>query len=160
VIAVWAGVVPVSAWAQSTGPYTLDKVVIEIPNADLVKARDQAVALGAAEGFARLLRSLTTQQTWDKHAEIIAQADINLMLERLNVAEERTEGANYTLALSLHFDRQRVRERLTRMEIPFSEVGAGPVLVLPLSDIPNGRMSWEEANPWRMALAEAVNKVG
>src|SRR5690606_4628991 len=121
---------------------------------------DQAIALGAAEGFARLLRSLTTQQTWDKHPEIIAQADINLMLEQFNVVDEKTVGTTYTLTLSLHFNRERVRELLTRLEIPFSEVGAGPVLVLPLFDMPNGRMLWEETNPWRMALAEAVNKVG
>lgn len=151
---------PLGAWAQSTGPYTLDKVVVEIPNADLVRARDQAIALGAAEGFSRLLRSLTTQQMWDKHPEIIEAADLNLMLEQFNVIDETTVGTTYTLTLSLHFNRERVRELLTRMEIPFSEVGAGPVLVLPLFDMPNGRMLWDEMNPWRMALAEAVNKVG
>jgi hypothetical protein len=137
-------------------PYVISPVTVQLKNPDPVKARETALAEGVAEGFTRMLRALTAQNTWHRFDEVRARISYDEALEKFNILEEKT-GREYELTLELTFNREVMRKVLQELGMPFSEVGAGPVLVLPLIDDPErGLMLWQEDNPWRAALYQAA----
>lgn len=142
-----------------SNPYEVPHVTIELTDVEPGAARDKAMKMAVTEGFSRLLRTLTAQDTWSRHEELISRTDPNKLLQRFTIVSEHTR-PEYALTLDLVFNRDLVRGLLTKEGIPFSEVAAGPMLVLPLMDMPNGMLLWEENNPWRLALQQAAKKPG
>ncbi len=142
-------------------PYVIAPVTVTLKNPDPVKARELALNQAVEEGFTRMLRALTAQNTWDRFPEIRERVSYNEALEKFNILEEKT-GREYHLTLELTFNRELMRGVLQELGIAFSEVGAGPVLVLPLWDSPEGQiMLWQEENPWKDALyTAATTKAG
>ena len=78
-------------------------------------ARDQAVRLATKEGFGQLLKNLTSQDIWPRHAEILQRADMNLVLQSFKVVSETT--APYTLTLDLTYNRDVVRSQNFTAEV-------------------------------------------
>ena len=148
----------VSAQAADN-PFLIPELTVTLHQADPVKGREQAIEKATRLGFAQLLRRLTPQSTWPRHADIMAQTKLNQMLEKFTILSEQ-QTPEYRLKVELLFNRDRVRQLLTQLEIPFSEVGAGPVLLFPLLELSTGSMLWEESNPWRVKLAEEAKKSG
>ncbi|MBI1362454.1 MAG: DUF2066 domain-containing protein [Proteobacteria bacterium] len=138
-------------------PYVISPVTVKLKNPDPVKARETALNQAVEEGFTRMLRALTAQSAWNRFDEVRNHVSYNDALEKFNILEEKT-GREYELTLELTFNRDLMRKALQDLGIPFSEVGAGPVLVLPLmDDSDKGLMLWQEENPWRDALYNAAN---
>lgn len=124
-----------------------------------VRARAEAVERATREGFEKLLVRLTPQNVTDQHPDIIARADMNRVLDSFNLLSEETD-PDYTAVFNLRYNRDYVRNLLSRLSVPFSEVGAGPVLLLPVLDLSQRQLLWEETNPWRAKLEEAAKDAG
>lgn len=142
--------------AVADDPYQVNSVTITIDDPDPSTVRKTAEQQAVTEGFRRLLRALTDPKTWAQDDQIISENDPQSMLERFSIADEQM-GPPYKLTLNLHYDRDAVRALLNKLQIPYSEVKAGRVLIVPLLDLPAGMILWEGDNPWKAALAQAIS---
>lgn len=134
------------------------EVVIE-KNIRPVEARELAVKQATKRGFEKLLERLTPQTAAAQLEDVLNKADMSRVLESFNLVSEETS-PDYRAVFNLRYSRDYVRNLLSRLSIPFSEVGAGPVLLLPVLDLSNRQLLWEETNPWRAKLKEATKDAG
>jgi len=137
--------------------YTIARYEVSLEQRNTARARQEAIALATHDGFKQLLKSLTAQSAWAKHEDVLANADPNQLLERFDILEEITT-PTYKATFKLDFNRTYIRNLLQRFAIPFTEVSAGTVLLLPLLDLQDSNLLWEETNPWRVKLEDAAKK--
>lgn len=148
-----------SAAYSNDDVYTIDRYEVTLEQRNTSRARQEAINLATRGGFEQLLKSLTAQSAWEKHEEALANTDYNQVLERFDILEETTT-PTYKATFKLDFNRAYIRTLLQQYAIPFTEVSAGTVLLLPLLDLHNSSLLWEETNPWRVKLEEAAKKSG
>lgn len=151
---------PVLAQQTGTNPYKIDGFEVTLESKQRpAQARAMATEKATKQGFSQLLKRLTAQSAWPRHEEILAKADMNRVIDRYNIVREETD-PEYTAVFDISFNRDYVRNLLSRLSVPFSEVGAGPVLLLPVLDLSNRQLLWEETNPWRAKLEQAAKGAG
>lgn len=153
--------VSVAAYAQPEhDTYVVEDVEITLAkNLRPVRARQEATKKATKQGFEKLLSRLTPQDAAHRHEDVVQKADMTRVLDSFNLVREETE-PDYTAVFNLRYNREYIRSLLSRLSIPFSEVGAGPVLLLPLLDLSDRMLLWEETNPWRAKLKEAARGAG
>ncbi len=145
--------------AYGSDAYTIEQFEVILEGVNQSHARQTAIDQATDQGFRQLLRSLTAQSAWPRHEEVIAKVNMRRVLRKFNIISEEMS-PEYKAKFELQFNREYVRNLLTNLSIPFSEVGAGPVLLLPLLDLHTSRLLWEETNPWRVKLEQAAAKAG
>lgn len=149
-----------AAQAEGLTPYTVQNLEVKLDDKYRpARARDLAVQKATKEGFEQLLRRLVAQSALTQLEDITAKASMDRVLDSFSLVTEEAR-PEYRAVFNLTFNRDYVRNLLSRLSVPFSEVGAGPVLLLPVLDLSNRQLLWEETNPWRAKLEEAAKGAG
>lgn len=145
--------------AEEGNPYLVRALMVESKVFDPIHSRPTALKKATLEGFNRLLGQLTSPKEIEKHKDALEKANLNILLKQVQIVSERTE-VPYQVTFDLEYDRDGVKELLTDLKIPFSEVSTGRVLLIPLFEGEEQTYLWQEDNPWRASLTSASQKLG
>ncbi|MFZ2620687.1 MAG: DUF2066 domain-containing protein [Alphaproteobacteria bacterium] len=139
--------------------YIVKGVTITLPMGDPATLREQALVKATEEGYAQLLKKLTPSSAWPRHAWLMQSLPASKALERFAIVSEETDG-DYVLTANVTFDRAAVRKLLSNQGIPFHETEQSTVLLIPLYEAGSAKVLWEDVNPWRDALRNALLQQG
>lgn len=146
---------PNALLAQGNGSYAVNAITVDSDQADVSLARSKAVKKAVKLGFEQLLQNITPVETHVQHIALREQVNYDKILDKFSIVKEVTH-PKYLLTVDLFYNRKSVRDLLEKNHIPYSDAGSSKVVVLPLIHLNNKRVLWEENNPWREAMSEAV----
>jgi Uncharacterized protein conserved in bacteria (DUF2066) len=143
---------------QSSKPFTVANYPVEATAGDAVAAKEQALASGQQAAFRSLLKRLvpvTSLKRIDKLKSVKA-ADY---IDGVSVRSERNSSTQYIANLDFTFQVKAVRELLRREGLPFVDLQAPAVIVVPVYVAPpagqgaappvlnqaNGQKAWTDA---------------
>ncbi len=147
---------PLSVYA-----YTIDGVAVERSLKER-QVREKAVQQVSELALAQLLKELTARRDWGRHASIIQAANVDQLVGQVAVVEERTEQGQYHLVANVQFDEARVKDLLTRLQIPFQTQVVAPAVLVPIWQQGGEARVWDATNAWHQTLeqqSDAVRKV-
>jgi len=144
------------AVAQNEEAYTVKSYSVKLKGSDTAKLRSQAISRATRGAFDKLLRKITPRETWDTHKYIIETVDFDLIVEKFSIVSEQTT-PSYELILDISYNREMVRDLLTKENVAYTEKRAGDILIFPLLEMSNSLVLWEEENLWRDALMVQIN---
>ncbi len=162
VLSVVAAVGSTGAVAQSgigNDVFVVRGVQVDETAASAADARAAARASGQAEAARRLIDRLTRSVYRGQLGEIDA-GTAELLVDSLEVANERRSDVRYLADLTVAFRPEAVRQFLRSAGVPFTEVRSRPVLVVPVLDRGGAYVLWEEPNPWRQAWQNHPTDIG
>lgn len=132
--------------------FTVRGVAVDVTAETAAAARDRALAAGRRTALDRLFARLTPRE---ERARLPQPEGGRLddLIASFEVANEKTSAVRYLAELTVHFDRQAVRDLLRGAGVPFAETRSRPSLVLPVFRVAGAASLWDEPNPWRQAWA-------
>lgn len=158
-IALSTGLSQTPAVAQQTDIFAVNALPVDETAADEVKAKEQAVAKGSTRALQLLLQRLTLEQDWARLPEIGGDR-IDNYIRHISFANEKIGGGRYLAEVNYGFNPDAVRNLLTNASIPFSETASRPMVVVPVLQISDGALLWDEGNDWLRGWAEAELPAG
>ena len=139
--------------AAAADLYTIKGVHVDETAASATAARTTAQAKGQKMALTELMQRLTLAADWPR----LPQVDDNTAQDAVRgfqVASEKTSSTRYIADLNVSFQPDTVRNLLKRSGILYGETQAKPALVLAIYDKGGSPVFWEDANPWRDAIAK------
>ncbi|MDO8289421.1 MAG: DUF2066 domain-containing protein [Parvibaculum sp.] len=133
--------------------YTIRGVHVDETAASATAARTTAQAKGQKIALMELMQRLTLAADWPR----LPQVDDNTAQDAVRgfqVASEKASSTRYIAVLNVSFQPATVRNLLKRSGILYGETQAKPALVLAIYDKGGEPVFWEDANPWRDAIAK------
>jgi hypothetical protein len=106
-------------------------------------ARDNAMAQGRRDAWARLFRRLTATAQWGKQPQLDDNQLLRLV-RNFEVSGERRSTTRYLADVTYRFNPVAVRAVLRQANIPYTETRSKPALVIPIID---GKR-YDPASPW------------
>ena len=141
---------PLPARAQSSDPFVVANVEVDVTAANAAEARKRALAEGEVRAFNLLLKRLTLRTD---HARLPAlkPKEIADYLQHMAVTGAKTSPVRWLASLTFTFKPADTRRFLRESGFEFAETGSKPVLVLPVYKAAGVVVLWDEPNPWRSA---------
>lgn len=137
-----------AAGASAADVFTVREVGVDVSAATPTEARELALAEGQAKAFGTLLQRLTLEVDWPRLPSA-ASVDLPRLISGFTVADERASATRYLAKISYDFEPDEVRAMLSEAGIPFAETRAKAIVVLPVTETPDGaRLVWEPDNVW------------
>ncbi|MFK7865980.1 MAG: DUF2066 domain-containing protein [Alphaproteobacteria bacterium] len=144
--------------ARANDLYRVQNIYIEQFNNDSVIAKNQALALVKQRAFKILLARLSlakpNQQT--PNQQIIDPNQLEGMIRDIEFLSEQFGGGVYQAQLNIRFNPDPVRAYFSRNAIPFSETKGPDLLVIPLLELGNNTLIWQDDNPLNRAIDRAL----
>ncbi len=153
-LAFAVGVLQTPAFAQQADVFAVNGLAVNETAADEVKAKEQAVAKGSIRALGLLLQRLTLEQDWQRLPEIGADR-INNYIRDISFANEKIGGGRYLADVTYRFQPAAVRDLLSGASIPYSETESRPMVVVPVLQVADGALLWDEGNVWLSGWAAA-----
>jgi hypothetical protein len=112
-------------------------------------AREKALAEGERRAWDVLVQRLADPQ--QRRLPQFSQREIGDAVKDIWVTEEKTSPVRYIASLNYNFRPASVRRLLTSRGVRFTMTPSQPVVVLPVYEAAEGRLLWDDPNPWRQA---------
>ena len=138
------------ASAQTTDPFTVRNVSVDISAENVGVARDRALVAGQRQALDILLQRLTVAADWPRLPKLSDSELENAVLD-VGIDQEKSSAVRYLAGLSVRFKPDVIRRLLRTANIAYSEWRGRPVVVLPVYQSENGPLLSESPNPWRDA---------
>jgi len=155
IMLVAACIVLVSPQARAADLFTVRGVAVDVTAESAAVARDQALRNGQDEAWRRLLSRLTDVDPrflpLDGGEAGAIGPDLTQLVANLDIANERTSDVRYVADLTVGFNEAAVRDYLIAQNISFVRSTAPPALLLPVQEVGDRPILWEETNLWREA---------
>lgn len=154
---LWAGLMAVSglpALAQQADVFAVQGLPVDETAASEVTAKEQAVAQGSVRALQMVMQRLTLEQDWPRLPEVSGDR-INNYIRDISFANEKIGGGRYLANVTYRFQSGAVRGLLTGASIPFTETDSRPMVVIPVLQIFDGALLWDEGNTWLGGWAKA-----
>ncbi|MES1990195.1 MAG: DUF2066 domain-containing protein [Pseudomonadota bacterium] len=139
--------------AAAADLYTVKGVHVDETAASATVARTTAQAKGQKIALTELMQRLTLAADWPR----LPRVDDNTAQDAVRgfqVASEKASSTRYIADLNVSFQPEAVRGLLKRSGILYGDTQAKPALVLAIYDKDGAAVFWEDANPWREAIAK------
>jgi hypothetical protein len=136
-MAVAAGPVRAETASRADAAFTVGKYPIEASAQNAVAAKEKAMAEGQRAAFRSLLKRLVPVTAYRRLSALTPVQASNL-IDGVKVASERNSSTQYIATLDFSFDPSAVRDLLRDEGIPFVDVQAPPVRLLPVYSAPVG----------------------
>lgn len=134
-LAVLAGA-PVDARAEAADkPFTVGNYPVDATAANAVAAREQALADGQKAAFRSLLKRLVPVTSY-KRIDKLRSVKAGDLIDGVSVRSERNSSTQYIANLDFAFQPQAVRDLLRREGIPYVDLPAPPIVLLPVYQTP------------------------
>ncbi len=134
--------------------FTIGNVAVDATAKSAAAAREEAIAEGQRQAFDRLIARLVPKELVGQVPRLDAQ-DITNLVRDFEVNSEKTSAVRYLANLQIRFKPDAVRALLRGAKVPFAELMARPLVVLPVLRSAAALSLWDDPNPWRMAWANA-----
>lgn len=141
-----------AAVPQAAAQYEITGNQVDVTAATAVQARERALAEAQQAAARRLMERLVVPAGGTPPRLSPGQAAA--LVQDVEVAEERVTPVRYMATVTVRFRPEAVRRFLTEQGVAFSERAARPVLVLPVLDLPDGPLLFDDRNPWLQAWSE------
>jgi len=141
---------PSMASAQSTDPFTVTDINVDLTRETSAIARQEALEKAHIEAFEHLLRRLTPASDHDR----LPQATYAMAADHasgLRIEDEATTATRYAAKMAISFNPDRVRQLLRENGVAYAESAAPAVVVAPVYAWAGALSLWERSNPWRAA---------
>lgn len=132
--------------------YTIRGVHVDETAASATAARTTAQAKGQKIALMKLMQRLTLAADWPRLPQVDDNTAQNAV-RGFQVATEKASSTRYIADLNVSFQPAAVRSLLKGSGILYGETQAKPALVLAIYDKGGAPVFWEDANPWRDAIA-------
>ncbi len=149
VFAMACGAGPAAAQSEAD-LFVVTDVPVDETGKSAVEAREKAIAAGQVKALRMVMERIVAPDMVDRLPTVSA-ADVQPMVQAIEINNERTAGARYRGNLTVRFFPDAVRDVMGRASIPFASKPARPTLVLPVYTAGSVDTLWEEPNPWREA---------
>ena len=163
---LWAGLFAFSillsqtpAVAQQSDIFAVAAFPVDETAASEVKAKQQAVSQGNIQALQVLLQRLTLEQDWPR-LPAVGEDRIDNYIRDISFANEKIGGGRYLADVTYRFVPEAVRQLLTGASIPYSETESRPMVVVPVMQISDGALLWDEGNTWLSGWVEAELPAG
>jgi hypothetical protein len=138
-------------------PFSVSNLKVELPSGPLEARRNTALQQATEAGITQLLRQLTPQSTWHLHEDVRTRFNENTVVSGVQIKDEEMKRA-YTATFDITYNGDEIRQVLTQMGIPFSEVEPVSAIVVPILILPEHQLLWSEVNPWLKAFRTVIDK--
>lgn len=135
-----------ASYADQESQYVISGIDVDITSKDVKEAQKEAFEEGQKKAFEQLIQKLTRQ----KEPSIEVTADhLTAMIDSHMVESEKRSAVRYIAKLTFNFNRPKVESFLNGKNIEFCPYDSRPVLIIPVSQLDNKDVLWEEENIWR-----------
>lgn len=117
--------------AETEDVYTVRDVPVDATANEAAEARVIAIRKGRANALRMLFQRLTLEVDW-ANLPALATSEVTTLGAGFEISNERNSPTRYLATITYRFKPQDVRDILTQFDIPFSEVQARPMVVLPI----------------------------
>lgn len=126
-VALWSG----PSYAETEDVYTVRDVSVDATANEAAEARVIAIRKGRENALRMLFQRLTLKVDWP-NLPALATSEVTTLGAGFEISGERNSPTRYLATITYRFKPQDVRDILTQFDIPFSEVQARPMVVLPV----------------------------
>lgn len=117
--------------AETEDVYTVRDVPVDATANEAAEARVIAIRKGRENALRMLFQRLTLEVDWPNLPALVS-SEVTTLGAGFEIAAERNSPTRYLATITYRFKPQDVRDILTQFDIPFSEVQARPMVVLPV----------------------------
>ena len=121
--------------ASADQPFTIGNYPVDATAADAVAAKEQALADGQKAAFRSLMKRLVPVTSY-KRIERLKAVKAGDYIDGVSVRSERNSSTQYIANLDFAFQPKAIRELLRREGIPFVDLPAPAVIVVPVYQAP------------------------
>ena len=144
---------PTSVMSNEDNTYIIDNVKIDIVSKDPNLIRELATERAMKKAFRRLLTWILTQNNYNQllpNEKIIDELEIKKFVSGYQIKHETFNNNNYNAEFSVMFDKRFVRQWLVKNKVNYLEKKTPTVLVIPISELNNKKVLWDDPNLWRL----------
>ena len=144
---------PTSVMSNEDNIYIIDNVKIDIVSKDPNLTREFATERAMKKAFRRLLTWILTQNNFNQllpNEKIIDELEIKKFVSGYQIKHETFNNNNYNAEFSVMFDKRFVRQWLVKNKVNYLEKKTPTVLVIPISELNNKKVLWDDPNLWRL----------
>ncbi len=134
--------------------FTVDRIPVDVTAKTASAAKTIAIQSGQRAALDKLMMKIVRAQD----VPMIPRLEdywINEIVSGLEFYNERSSSVRYLANLTVSFDKQGIYNLLQRLEIPFSETPAKPMLLLPVQRYGGTTTLWSDQNWWAQAWEKA-----
>lgn len=137
--------------AQAGNVFEVAKISVDATAESTSAARALALRQGQVQALGIAMRRLVKQEEWDLLPEL-RTLDIEQLVERFRVSNEKTATGRYLATLSVQFKPGPLRDLLREYGVAVTEVQSRAALLLPVLEDLEGLQAWGE-HWWQGAWA-------
>lgn len=130
--------------AAADDPYTVRNIHVDASAVSSSEALNAAVAQGRPRAWQTLYRRLSRQADWAKQPQL-NDLDIQRLMLRYTVANERKSTTRYTADVTYVFNPDQVRRLLKNTGVAYADVSAKRILIVPMAP------GYGKMNAWTVA---------
>lgn len=136
--------------ARADAAYTIGNYPVEATDKNAVAAKDKALADGQKAAFRALLKRIVPVTAY-KQISRLSGIDAANLVSGFSVRSERNSSTEYIASLDFSFQADAVRSALQGQGVPFVDVQAEPVVVIPVLSQGNPPEAKSDTSSWRAA---------
>jgi hypothetical protein len=148
-LCLWALSIGPSAHARGGALYTAAKISVDVTAKDAVAAKNEALRQAKQRALRTVFKRLAPYSAFERLPEVKTAA-IEDMLTNFSVRREANSQTRYLATLDFQFNANAVHRLLDEANIPYADVQAAVVLLLPIY-IRDGKVDTTGRDPWRQA---------
>ncbi|WP_374443572.1 DUF2066 domain-containing protein, partial [Stella sp.] len=142
----------VLAGMPARAQYEVTGNAVDVTAASAVQARERALAEAQQTAARRLMERLVIPAGGTPPRLSAAQAAA--LVQDVEIADERVTPVRYMATVTVRFRPEAVRRFLSEQGVPYSDRARRPTLVLPVLDLPEGPILFDDRNLWLRAWSE------
>lgn len=140
------------AHALAEDVYTVRDVPVDATANEAAEARVIAIRKGRSKALRMLFQRLTLEVDWPE-LPALATSEVTTLGAGFEISGERNSPTRYLATITYRFKPQDVRDILQQFDIPFSEVQARPMVVLPVFVQGESVRIFQDDKNWSLAWA-------
>jgi hypothetical protein len=133
-----------SVAAQADDPYTVRNIHVDASAVSSSEALNAGIAQGRPRAWQTVYRRLSRQADWAKQPQL-NDLDIQRLMLRYTVANERKSTTRYTAEVTYIFNPDQVRRLLKNTGIAYADASAKRILIIPMAP------GYGKMNAWTVA---------
>lgn len=136
--------------ARADAAYTIGNYPVEAADKNAVAAKEKALTDGQKAAFRALLKRIVPVTAYKQISRLSSVNAANLV-SGVSVRSERNSSTEYIASLDFAFQADAVRSALQSQGVPFVDVQAEPVVLIPVMSQGNPPEAKSDTGPWRAA---------